>query len=341
MEEAGDILRAYGLRSTPQRRAILAAFRGGTTEHLAAEEVFGRAASALPGLGRGTVYATLAEFTEAGLLGAFGVQEPMRYETNTDAHAHFRCRLCLRLFDVEIAAPDTGALQRHGFLVERVEARAEGVCADCLDYDAGLRAGARSMTRAGSTPRPRPDDGGASGGGDPSDASGSGDPSPAGLAAIEVDSPVGALLLAATAAGVVRVAFPEHTDSARLRALAGRGDGGDAADHLQHAAGEFERYFAGDPHAPDCRVDWSAIAGAAQLRSVVEIPYGEVRSYSALDLDVPAGEAGRIFGSNPVPIIVPCHRVTQGVELPGTYVGGPERRRWLVEHERTTAAGGE
>src|SRR5690348_18104211 len=82
-DQAGELLRARGLRSTPQRRAILAAFRGGTAEHLSADEVYARAAESVPDLSRGTVYATLAEFSELGLLSASGAPEPVRYETNT------------------------------------------------------------------------------------------------------------------------------------------------------------------------------------------------------------------------------------------------------------------
>ena len=82
-------------------RAILLAFSSGLGEHLSADEVHARASRELPDLGRGTVYATLAEFTEAGLLAAFGTSEPVRYETNTEPHDHFRCRLCLRLFDLD------------------------------------------------------------------------------------------------------------------------------------------------------------------------------------------------------------------------------------------------
>ena len=58
IDEAGQLLRSRGMRSTPQRRALLAAFDGGPSEHLAADDVFARAARELPDLSRGTVYAT-------------------------------------------------------------------------------------------------------------------------------------------------------------------------------------------------------------------------------------------------------------------------------------------
>ena len=106
--DAGDLLRARGLRVTPQRRAILGAFSHGADEHLSADEIHARAAAVVPELGRGTVYAALAELTELGLLAARGSPEPVRYETNTEPHQHFRCRLCLRLFDVALADPRAG-----------------------------------------------------------------------------------------------------------------------------------------------------------------------------------------------------------------------------------------
>ena len=111
-DEAGELLRARGMRSTPQRRAILSVFAGGRTEHLAADEVYARASRLVPELSRGTVYATLAEFSELGLLSAFGTPEPVRYETNLEPHAHFRCHLCLRVFDLIGGQQEPGDITR-------------------------------------------------------------------------------------------------------------------------------------------------------------------------------------------------------------------------------------
>ena len=80
--DIADLLRRNSLRVTPQRRAILQAFRGASDEHLSADEVISRASVAVPEIGRGTVYATLAEFAELGVLGSVGNPEPIRYETN-------------------------------------------------------------------------------------------------------------------------------------------------------------------------------------------------------------------------------------------------------------------
>src|SRR3984885_15504992 len=145
-DQAGGLSRARGRRGTPQRRAILEAFQGGPAEHLSADEVYARAAESVPELSRGTVYATLAEFSELGLLSAYGAPEPVRYETNTSHHSHFRCRLCLRTFDLLSGLQSPEEITDPGFAVERVDTRAEGICAECNDYDAGLRAGARAIS---------------------------------------------------------------------------------------------------------------------------------------------------------------------------------------------------
>src|ERR1700759_2361834 len=146
-EDPGELLRRHSLRVTPQRRAILGAFAGGSTEHLAAEEVHARALRDVPELGRGTVYATLAELNELGILGSVGAPEPVRYETNVEPHDHFRCRLCMRLFDVTIESPATAGLAKEGYLVERVGVAAEGICAEWGLCEKGLEDGARSMIK--------------------------------------------------------------------------------------------------------------------------------------------------------------------------------------------------
>ncbi len=148
-EDAGELLRARGLRSTPQRRAILSVFAGGRTEHLSADEIYARASRGLSELSRATVYATLAEFSELGLVSAFGSPEPVRYETNLEPHAHLRCQLCLRIFDLVGGQQDPGDITDPGFVAERVETRADGICDECTAYDRGLRAGASAMSRSG------------------------------------------------------------------------------------------------------------------------------------------------------------------------------------------------
>jgi len=318
-DKAGELLHARGLRSTPQRRAILGAFEGGATEHLSADEVYARAAEAVPDLSRGTVYATLAEFSELGLLSAFAVPEPVRYETNTGRHAHFRCRLCLRTFDLLSGLQNPEEISDPGFSIERVDTRAEGICADCNDYDAGLTAGARAIAKSGpaiDTLRPP------------------------GVATAVADSPLGPLLLAATRQGITRLAFEGHGDFDALRTHAASRRGSQAARrHLADAAKQLDDYFAGNTSRIEWAVDWAfleaASAGAAALKTTESIPYAGHRSYSDLPNPGSTRDLGWIMGANPIPIVAPCHRVTRGVEIPTTFVGGRARRHWLENHETT------
>lgn len=316
-DEAGELLRSRGLRSTPQRRAILKVFRGGASEHLSADEVHARAAESLPDLSRGTVYATLAEFSELGLLAASGAPEPVRYEINTTQHSHFRCRLCLRLFDLTSGVQEPEVITDRGFVVERVDTRAEGICFDCNEYDKGLKAGVWSISRTGPTSSAI-------------EASGS--------AAMEADGPLGTMVLAASPNGLTRLAFEDHADFDQLRAWAAHRRGSRRArQQLTTAIENVTRYLAGDPTPLAWEVDTSHIGShtVEALRCTTLIPYAARRSYSELPLELPARELGRIMGSNPIPLVAPCHRVTRGSERPATYVGGTTRRRWLENLERT------
>jgi len=309
----GQTLRRLGLRSTPQRRAILAAFQGGSSEHLSADEVHARAQQTHPELSRATVYATLAEFAELGVLGAVGSPEPVRYETNVERHDHFRCRVCLRHFDLD--GPPRDAPAPSGFALERVVTRLDGVCAECVQYERGLAAGARSMREddpAGVLDRP-------------------------GLAFATADGPLGPLALAASASGVVRIAFEEHGDFEAIRERSGGRRGSAAArEHLRTTVAELGRFFAGELTRFSAPVDWSAFAAPLDelLLAAAGIPFGRRRSYADLGVGLPAGVIGRGYGANPVPLLVSCHRVTRGGVPPDAYVGGTERRRWLEHHER-------
>ena len=310
VEDAGDLLRRHRLRSTPQRRAILHAFRNAREEHLSAEEVLSRAAMTVPELGRGTVYATLAELAEVGVLASVGSADPVRYETNLASHDHFRCRLCRRLFDVDLGGE---ALQRRdldGFTIERVAARAEGICAECHDYGAGLDEGAALVT---TRPTLSPD-------------------ALNELTCLRMASPVETLGLVASRDGVVRVAFEDHADFAAIvaRARSRRGStAGRARCRDLHAT--FDRYFEGDRRAPVDVVDWRlpGETNAGVLGAVRRIPYAGSLSYERLGGELSARDCGRLMGANPLALLVPCHRVSRGSDRPEVYVGGAERLRAL------------
>ena len=313
----GELLRSRGLRSTPQRRTILGVFRGGRTEHLSADEVYAKGVRELPELSRATVYATLAEFSELGLLSAFGTPEPVRYEMEVEPHAHLRCYVCLRLFDLPGVGPGPEDIDAPGFIIKSVETRVEGICDECVDYAAGLAAGARSMLKPGPTPEAL---------------------QLTGSAAATLDGPLGPLLLAATSDGLFRVAFEDHHDADALKAHAASRRGSKAAhQHLAVAKETLLGYLAGDADIRGCPVDWQSVGSSPEaLRATTAIPYGSHASYSDLALELSPRELGTTYGSNPIPIIMPCHRVLRGTEIPDSFVGGTTRRTWLDAHEQAS-----
>jgi Fur family transcriptional regulator, stress-responsive regulator len=126
-------LRSAGLRVTPQRRAVWAAFGEGAGDHLTADEVFGRARAELPELSRATVYNTLAALVRAGLLRAVESRGAVVYDPNPDpTHQHFRCHRCDRLYDVQVEGVE--GLKVSGdqnFLVQRKAVLFGGLCPSC------------------------------------------------------------------------------------------------------------------------------------------------------------------------------------------------------------------
>jgi Fur family peroxide stress response transcriptional regulator len=320
-ETIRQTLRSHGLRNTPQRHAILNAFERDTGEHLSAEQIHGRAASSLPGLSRGTVYAALNELTELGLLSAVGLPEPVRYELNTSQHDHFRCRLCLRLFDLN-SGPDTPGFGPPRSVVERVDVRSEGICSDCVDYELGLEAGIRAVHRGSSSlPWTETLQG-------------------TEVACAATDGPLGKVLLAACSEGLIRLAFEDHFDAGALEARARTRRGSRAArEHLRTASDALGRFLAGESPEVVCTVDPRAIGSAAEaLLATRAIPYAGHASYLKVADGLAPRELGRWMGANPMPVVFPCHRVSRGKEVPEAFVGGIDRRRWLESHEREYAS---
>jgi methylated-DNA-[protein]-cysteine S-methyltransferase len=320
-ETTRQTLRSHGLRNTPQRHAILNAFEQDTGEHLSAEEIHSRAATSLPSLSRGTVYAALNELTELGLLSAVGLPEPVRYELNTSQHDHFRCRLCLRLFDLDSGSKTPG-LGPPRSVVERVDVRSEGICADCIDYEAGLAIGIRAIERGSSSL--------------PWTAVLQGTD----VACAATDGPLGKVLLAASSDGLIRLAFEDHFDAGELETRAGTRRGSRMArEHLKTASAALGKFIGGESPELDCTVDSRGIASAsAALSATRAIPYAGHASYLKVADGLTPRELGRWMGANPMPVIFPCHRVSRGKEVPEAFVGGIDRRRWLESHEREYAS---
>jgi methylated-DNA-[protein]-cysteine S-methyltransferase len=156
-----------------------------------------------------------------------------------------------------------------------------------------------------------------------------------------IDSPVGPLLIAATAKGLVRVAYGCEDHAKVLERLAR-----DLSPRILHAparldtaAKEIDEYFAGRRQGFDLAVDLSLARGFRRLvlTRLRAIGYGRTASYAAI-----AGAAGnpkavRAVGTacatNPIPIVVPCHRVVRSDGSIGQYVGGVDAKKTLLTLE--------
>ena len=156
-----------------------------------------------------------------------------------------------------------------------------------------------------------------------------------------VDSPVGPLLLAATPQGLVRVAYDVENHDRVLDALARRLSPRvlRAPGRLATAARELDEYFGGRRREFDLPLDMSLSKGFRQLvqRHLPEIGYGQTRTYGQVAALVGNPRAVRAVGTacatNPLPVVVPCHRVLKADGTPGGYVGGQEAKVTLLTLE--------
>jgi methylated-DNA-[protein]-cysteine S-methyltransferase len=156
-----------------------------------------------------------------------------------------------------------------------------------------------------------------------------------------VDTPVGPLLLAATEAGLVRVAYASEGHDAVLEALADRISPRilNAPARLDAPARELDEYFARRRRSFDLRLDWQLSAGfrRAVLSHLPEIGYGHTASYATAASLAGHPKAVRAAASacatNPLPVVVPCHRVIYADGRIGRYLGGPDAKRTLLTLE--------
>jgi methylated-DNA-[protein]-cysteine S-methyltransferase len=161
------------------------------------------------------------------------------------------------------------------------------------------------------------------------------------IAYTTVDSPVGKLLLAATPRGLVRVAYDIEDHDGVLDLLARKLSPRvlRAPKRLEAAARELEEYFAGQRQVFDLPLDRSLSSGFRQLVQLrlPEIGYGQTRSYGQVAELVGNPKAVRAVGTacatNPLPVVVPCHRVLPASGAPGRYVGGTGAKLTLLNLE--------
>lgn len=156
-----------------------------------------------------------------------------------------------------------------------------------------------------------------------------------------VDSPVGPLLLAATERGLVRVAYAREDHDSVLQHLADAVSPRilNAPARLDTATRELDEYFARRRRSFDLPLDWRLAAGfrGTVLHHLPEISYGQTASYAAVAALAGSPKAVRAVGTacakNPLPVVVPCHRVVRSDGAMGGYLGGAEAKRLLLDLE--------
>jgi methylated-DNA-[protein]-cysteine S-methyltransferase len=159
------------------------------------------------------------------------------------------------------------------------------------------------------------------------------------------DSPFGTLLLATTPRGLVRLGLPNQDAEELLEDLATRVSPRvlEVPPQLDEARRELDLYFEGKLRAFELPLDWQLTDGfrARVQRAIVKIPYGKTRNYTEMARS--AGNeravraAGTACGSNPLPIVVPCHRVLRTGGALGGYGGGLPMKKALLKMEGVLA----
>ena len=157
-----------------------------------------------------------------------------------------------------------------------------------------------------------------------------------------VDSPVGPLLIAATPVGLVRVAFDSEGNDAVLQNLSDRISARvlEAPARLDAVAHQLDEYFSGRRHHFDVPLDWQLSKGFRRTvleHLAVDIGYGATASYGTLARLSGSPKAVQAVGTtcatNPIPVVVPCHRVVRSDGTMGQYRGGPAAKRTLLDLE--------
>ncbi|MFB9775945.1 methylated-DNA--[protein]-cysteine S-methyltransferase [Brevibacterium otitidis] len=157
-----------------------------------------------------------------------------------------------------------------------------------------------------------------------------------------IDTPVGRLLLAATEKGLVRVAFEREDFDTVLESLARKISPRvlEGPRRLDAAAAEIDEYFAGERHTFDVPLDYAMSSGFRQTvqRYLPHISYGRTQSYKEIAEIVGNPKAVRAVGTacatNPLPVVVPCHRVLRTDGSLGGYIGGLDAKTTLLMLEK-------
>lgn len=166
------------------------------------------------------------------------------------------------------------------------------------------------------------------------------------VAYAETDSPIGELIIFVTPRGLLRVTYADEPIEGVLADVAARVSPRilRAPSRTDQARRELEAYFGLRRRTFNLPIDWSLVHGfaAGVLRQTARIPFGDVRSYGEVAAQAgsprAARAAGNALGSNPIPIVVPCHRVLHADGGLGGYSGGLDRKRYLLALEGSLPA---
>ena len=161
------------------------------------------------------------------------------------------------------------------------------------------------------------------------------------LAYCEVDSPLGRLLAVASSDGLIKLGYPNVPAGEQLDQLAAAVSPRllAAPARLDPLRRELEEYFGGERQSFEVPIDWRLTSGFVNrvLRETARIPFGQTRTYGEMASSAGSPRAfraaGSALGANPIPIVVPCHRVLRSGGGLGGYGGGLELKRRLLELE--------
>ncbi|MET0823980.1 MAG: methylated-DNA--[protein]-cysteine S-methyltransferase [Solirubrobacterales bacterium] len=161
------------------------------------------------------------------------------------------------------------------------------------------------------------------------------------IAYASFDSPIGVGRVAASERGIVSVGLPNMAEVSFLEQL------GELSprilerpQRLDEALRELDQYFDGERHEFELALDWRLVGrgfAGKVLRETAKLPYGVTASYG--EIAARAGNprayraAGTALGHNPIPIVVPCHRILRAGNVLGNYGGGPEMKAFLLQLE--------
>jgi methylated-DNA-[protein]-cysteine S-methyltransferase len=155
------------------------------------------------------------------------------------------------------------------------------------------------------------------------------------------DSPLGPLTVVVTPRGLLQLSYAGEPIEAQLDEIAERISRRilAAPERTDAVRRQLDEYFAGARRGFDLPLDWRLVRGfaGAVLRATATIPFGAVSTYREVATEAGSPNAyraaGNALGSNPIPIVVPCHRVLHAGGGLGGYTGGLDRKRYLLTIE--------